>query len=352
MWKVLRSAVAGNLGIKIISLLLGLVLWVYVNRQLHPLERETVMAEVRVENVGADLIPRVVPDELEVTIWVDKERLRLWRHFLKDLEDVVDATGKEAGRHEIAAELDLEGMPSGLKTTRRRFSPTRVQVRLQKLASKNLSVAWTYSSSPPAGFEIGEPLISPREVVVNGVEDELQSIASARVKIDFAGLVTKGGTSWLPVHLYDADGEPLDKPSMSVEPPLVSVTVRVTNIVTKVVPVVAQVEKTGRGFDISEVQVSPATATLTGAESALAAIDHVSTQTMTVTGRQETQSRTLPLELPAGLTVVGGPAEVEVTVVIRTLPTPPPEPGTEDGSNTEDGNSEGSSSPEPEGNSE
>lgn len=323
MWKSLRPLLTANLGSKIISVVLGLAVWLYVNWELHPLQKETALAEVKVVNVAGDLIPEVVPGELEVTISAEKEVMRRTRPYLRNLDAVVDATGKEAGLYDNI-KPELMGLPPDINLARTTVSPPRVQLRLQRRTSKTLRLSWVESSPPPEGIEVGEPVIRPREVVVEGAEDELRLVAAAQVEVNLAG-VEKGNIFGLPVHLYSAQGERIRNPGLSIEPSLVSVTVPIKGVHTKVVPVVPQVEKKGEGFDIAAIDVSPAVVTLSGQVGTLEQILHLSTETITVVGQQERESRRLRLRLPPGVRAIGG-AEVQVTVTIRRLPAPAPQP--------------------------
>jgi YbbR domain-containing protein len=319
MRRLLRGLLVENLTIKIISLLIGVGLWLYVNRQLHPLDRETAVADVSVANVASELVPRVIPNQLQVVIWGQKDELRSIQPYLRDLEAVVDATGKGPGDHVMPVEL--VGLPPNLSQNNIQISPPNVTLKLQKLASKTLPVSWVPSSPPPEGITIAEPIIRPRSVVVEGVEDEIQRITKAQVEVDLAK-VQSGNASGLPVRLYDAGGARLHRPGVSVEPPLVSVVVPVTDVLTKVVPVIPDVQTTGQGFEITQVRVSPSVVTLSGATDTLSPVAYVSSETMTVDGTQEKETRRLNLVLPSGVRVIGE-SKVEVTVSTRQNPTPP-----------------------------
>lgn len=313
MWRILRSALTENLGSKIVSVLLGLGIWLYVNRQLHPLDRETATAEVKVTDVGKDLIFRVMPEELRVTLRGEREQIRRLGPYLRDLQAVVDAAGKGAGVHDVAPEL--VGLPSGIALAEISVSPPRVQLRLDRRVSKSLKVSWVAGLGPPAGVEVGEPVIRPRQVVIEGVEDDLSPIVSAQVEIDL-DKVDKNNVLGLPVHLYDAQGKRIRSAGITIEPSLVSVTIPITAIRTKVVPVVPDVEKAGEGFDIQQIAVSPAAVTLSGEQKVVDDVASVSTETMTVTGQRGTESRRLRLIVPEGVRVIGQDT-VEVNVAIH-----------------------------------
>jgi len=330
MLKFLGGALTKNLGSKILSVLLGLVVWFHVSRQVNPTVKETVVAEVRVANAGVDLLPTVSPAQVKVTISDYRSELREMEPYLRKLEAVVDVTGKGVGTYEEKPRV--EGLPSGIGRGAVRIDPEKVQVRLEKLSSKTLPVSWVAAKPPPPGIEIGEPVIRPGAVTVGGLADDLQVVARAQVEVELEE-VEKGNTLWVPVRLYEASGRRINNPGIFVEPSLVSVIAPIREVLTKVVPVVPQIEKGGEGFDIKAVKVSPAVVTLSGPATALAGITSISTEMLTVSGRQETESLTAKLELPAEVRLIGGAEKVQVTITTAksTLPAGNPSKGDQGG---------------------
>ena len=204
--------------------------------------------------------------------------------------------------------------------------PTSVSADLDNLASATLQVNIDVTTPPPPGYVTSSESASPASVVVTGAQQQLAGL-QARVNLDLSNHKTNVEAD-IPVLLYDSHGAQVNNPPwLSGETPS---TVRVTIIVSSsqtsrasaVVP--KQTGNPPAGWQLVAITVNPATVVLSGPQELLNALDSVSTSTISLNGLTGTNSRTVTVTPPQGVTA--DPSTVTVTITITQLPTPSPSP--------------------------
>jgi YbbR domain-containing protein len=196
------------------------------------------------------------------------------------------------------------------------FQPTSVLVELDPLTSKVVPVEVDHGEVPP-GLEVGEPQLSSTDATVSGPASVLDRVtaALARVTIEPSGLDVDRDVQLVPV---DALGEVVTP--VDVNPESVHVKIRVgSDAETRTLPVDPIIIGTpANGFQVASVTVEPTVVTIQGDADALAALDKVDTDPISVAGARTDLAETATLSLPSGVDPLGT-GEVQVTVVIRAI---------------------------------
>jgi YbbR domain-containing protein len=177
-WHPLR-----NVGLKVLALLLGGLLWFTVSGQ---------QAERTV--TGVPIVYRNKPDGLEITeqtktvdIHVRGLDNQLRTALGRDFEARVDLTGVRAGPQNFVLRTDQVSTPFGLQVTQ--VDPGSATAVLEMAGSANLPVHPFVDGKPAAGFAVSDITTDPASVMVMGPARRIVGTLSAttdRVSIEGA----------------------------------------------------------------------------------------------------------------------------------------------------------------------
>jgi YbbR domain-containing protein len=169
----------------------------------------------------------------------------------------------------------------------------------------------------PAGLSVGVPELSSDTVTVTGAASVVQGVVAAlgRVVVQPTAIDIDQD---VPLVAIDSIGETVTR--VRIDPPSIHVRIPViSDAQSKSLPVnavIVGVPATGQA--VSSVTVEPAAVTVSGDADVLAALTRVDTQPVPIAGAQGDVTRTVELDLPAGVTAIGNET-VRVTVAIVPL---------------------------------
>ncbi len=247
----LYQAVTENIGIKIVSVLFAILLWLYVTAQIG--ERQTFKVPLDLVNVPESLaVAGGAPKEISVTVRGPRSELMKLR-FLSRIRGTVDLSGAKRGRVVVplsAAILNLPaGFPSGDATIE---SPKSLTLDVERIVSAYVPVTPVFHGAlPEEMILVGQPVVSPPVVLVRGNAAEMSGLAAVETApIDLRGR-RSGFTQEAPVQA--GEGREARPRTVRVE---VGIATRAVRTMPGIPPTLLQVED---GF---QVECSPPTATL------------------------------------------------------------------------------------------
>jgi len=174
--------VTNNWFLKIVSLLLATLLWAAVSNEAS-------------SEIGLDvpLEYRNIPARLEITGDMTNTvqvRLRGASNVIKgitakDVATKIDLTEMRPGEKTITLSPQNVQVPFGADVIR--VNPSSVRFTLEPTVTKNVPIVPTIVGRPPDGYEIGQVLLRPNRVEVEGPESRmntLSSIATVPIRID------------------------------------------------------------------------------------------------------------------------------------------------------------------------
>lgn len=292
--------------VKLVSVLLALILWLQVSREVPEIQKSIAAVPVQVR----DLPPGLEAVELSpaaVTVVVRGRGKLLGTLSKDDFVAQVDLGVARPGR--VAYRVDRVTVPKGVTLVG--FSPEEVFVTIEAVAEKEVPVSVRLQGAPADGFAAGPPEAVPERVVVRGRESVLAGLVSAEVAVPLAG-VRETLTVRRPVDLLDARGQPLL--GLRATPDLVAVTVpvRETGAGRRVPVRPAVTGQPAPGYAVLRVEAAPSDVTVTGPDGTAA---EVTTEPVSVQGARRDVRRRVRLVAPAG-TAIRGDAEVDVWVRI------------------------------------
>jgi len=163
----LKSIFLGNLGLKLFSLLIALLLWLFVMGA----EDITITANIRMSIQSAEdkVLVSDVPDRINVTVsgpWASVKGWD-WKNHLVEL----DLRELELGPTVIYLEGSKLKLPPGL--TLERVNPSEITINYAKKATKNVKVVPVWVGSPRFGYMVESATVDPAEIAIVGAESDL-----------------------------------------------------------------------------------------------------------------------------------------------------------------------------------
>ena len=313
-----------NWGLKIVSLIVAIFLWLFVTNYQDP---ETVLT---VSNVPVKLLhTEAVKSEGKIFIVLDDSDT-IPVVTINAPRSIVDALEAD----NVIATADLEDMnpdftvPIVLTTNKYSDSITNISGSIRNVslsvedeAKAIFPIEAAVAGNAADGYQIGQVTLDQNQVRVTGPKSEVERVRSAGVTVDISDSDRSISTN-AEIHLYDEDGRDLEigkNLTLNID----KVLVRVEVLPLKEVPVKIAVSGTPvEGYRMTgETTVEPGRITIAGKKSTLEAVSAISipSSELNVTGRTNSLVKTFDLRnyLPSGVELAEGESEtIKVTIEI------------------------------------
>ena len=190
-----------DFGLKLVSLVLAILLWMAVAAQQSPVDRG-MRIPLEVQNLPPNLEMVDAPQET-VDVRVRGAGDTLARLAPGDLVASIDLSAAQPGRRLFHVSPDRVRVPFGVQVTQ--VTPSSVAFRFEPSASRTVPVHPTLEGEPAPGYIVDEMQVQPKSVEVVGPESALRRVtealtepvwvgdASAAVKATVAVAVAESG---------------------------------------------------------------------------------------------------------------------------------------------------------------
>lgn len=269
-----------NLGLKIISFLLAVTLWLLVVNIDDPVVRWTYL-DVPVTIKNADVITNqgMIYEVLDGTDVIPKVTVYAPR-----------SVGENISKSDIVATADMNTLNS-LNTLQVNFSVPRVgnkisdirgsadSVRVSIENKKNIQMVLktNVTGDAPSGYVVGNVTTDQNLVRVSGAESIVSRVDSAVINIDMSTLsdFTSDIRTSVPVRLYDEEGNEVEGSTLTKNPENVMTTIEILSI--KDVPIRFEVEgEPAEDYGLTgEVTSDVQTVRIAGRRSALNSVNEI-----------------------------------------------------------------------------
>ncbi len=324
----LTKKLVNNLGLKILSLLLGILIWVIVVGIDNPVKTQIFSAiPVNVENAdimeNAGKFYEVADSSKTVSISVRAERSILDQLSRDNFIASIDLAEYNDGR-----------VPINVRATRYADKITSITPRnayavvaVEDLGQKQFGIEAEISGEVPEGYSVGSATVNNNIVRVSGPESIVNSIDRAVVKVSVQGM-TRDIRTESNIVLYDENGDLVNMSDLELSRTETGITVEIWK--NKDVPVTYGY--TGIPADgyaaTGNVSATVNELTITGPRDVLSSTESISVPGTAVDITGATGNATVKLDLtdylPSGIKTVGDEkdvAECDVTVEIQELGT-------------------------------
>jgi YbbR domain-containing protein len=320
----MMQLIRANLGYKILSVLLGAGLWLWVLHQ--QIQTDVRIRPVEVRNVPDGYVGTSCrPPEVQVTLRGGQQTIEaLRREGVSVLADLARAQIEGPGEYSVP--LVLSQVPTGVGKFWQ-ISPPVATVVLEPIESKERTVLVEKVGMPDEKYQIASSSVEPQTVTVTGAKSAIHEVQQVVASVDVTGLDSDQSLS-VPLQALGRGG--LKVSGVEIRPPSVTVEVRVRPVEFRVVPVrVNLVGTLPGGHEIESVSVEPLVVTVRGdtSSSAFSSLQSVSTDVLDISGATGTVRRSVALRVPPEVSVIST-RSCRVTVRIRAPAPPKPSPAT------------------------
>jgi YbbR domain-containing protein len=304
--------IANNYRTFLWALALAIAVWLAAVTGADPDETRALTTSIPVEIIGQDpslVINGEIPSEVRITLRAPRSVWNLINADPKLIRAILDLSGLAIGEHNAELQIQVNARPVQIVSA----SPQSVVFSLEPLATKTLVVDLTISGEAAIGYQIGEPVLQPTEVVIAGPESQIETVARARVAISLDGIREELDQT-IPVQILDETGRTVT--GLTVTPDSVHVNLPVSqqggyrDLAVKIVI-------TGRvasGYRLTDISVFPPVVTVFATDPEL--VNNLpgvlETMPLDLQNIQEDINTRLALNLPSGISIVG-----EQTVLVQ-----------------------------------
>ena len=331
MAKKILNRITNNIGLKLSSVVIAVVLWLVVVNIDNPQMTVTFTSSANIinENIIKDngKVFEVVDNSDSIKFSVTGPRTIVEGMSASDFTVTADMNKIDLDLGLVPVEVTADRYASKVSIS---VKSTNVRVSIENVKSQQFAITSGTVGTPMDGYAIGEVTCEPATVTITGAESVINSIDKALANVNVDGMYSDRVQTVVP-QLYDEDGKRITSSNVTIEPSMVEITAQILE--TKSVPV--SYEYTGAlkdGYIIESVKCLPETVTLKGEKSELAQIDEIVIPSEVIDLSQETgpQEKTVSIAsyLPEGVDPVDADQssvviKVElVTFTTRTLNIP------------------------------
>jgi YbbR domain-containing protein len=176
----------GNLGWKLLSLLIAVALWIAVARE--PELATSIAVPIEFRSIPDDLdIGSNLPDRVRLEIRGSSGRLS--RDNLADLAVIVDLSDARPGERTYNIRASNMNLPSGVSFYR--AMPSQITLRFDKLLTKEVEIVLApYSKGPPEGYRVRSYTLVPAKTVIRGPDQRVKNITRVTLDpVDLSGVI-------------------------------------------------------------------------------------------------------------------------------------------------------------------
>jgi YbbR domain-containing protein len=300
-----------NLSLVFVSMILAFFFWAVATEAEDPTVRENYGSSLPVEIQG-------LPEDM-TTYGAENARVRVeirapesvWRNLSSDtINAYIDLSDVETGTLEVPVQVAVSAEPADVTDV----TPKTVEVTVEQIAEKEVSVVPQFQGAPATGFQADPPEVAPQAIRVRGPESWVRQVVSSRVTVPLSDQRNDIRGDYEPVALDEA-GNVIE--AVEFIPKAVTVNVPIEPMADfREIPVDPVVEgQPLPGYRVAGVLIKPPTVNVVGRREAVRETATIQTEPISLEGITQTVTTTVPLRMPAGLSLIS-PATPRVTVTL------------------------------------
>lgn len=291
---------------------LAVAVWISAVLQADPDETRPLPNPVPVQIIGqaSNLVLNTnIPREVEVTLRAPRS---VWAVIEADADSVraiLDLSEMAAGEHTVQLQIQVDPRPVQIIAV----SPRSVTFELEPLITRTFTVDPSITGVPAIGYQAGDAIYEPMEIVVSGAQSQVNKVERARVSINLNG-IREDFDQTVPVEVIDEDGQRVSGVTVSPESIRVTMPVSQQGGYRDVAVKVSIIGRVASGYRLTDLSVFPPVVTVFSTDPQLVANlpGVVETQPLDLQNAQEDITIRLAINLPEGVTIIGEP-----TVLVR-----------------------------------
>ncbi len=311
---VLRPAlksVRDNSGLAVLSIVLAFGLWIVVSDAENPTRTRRLPVDIAVQAVDLPADLAIADDLAPVRVRIRVEDDAFDSLLAADFQATVDLEGLAVGKYKLPVDVRALTSRGGLRVED--ILPEKIDVELVQLTGKSVPVTVEVRGDPPADFTMGSPQAEDATADVSGPQAKVSMVTRVVASLDADGRTENIDQA---VRLEPRDERGLLVQGVSVDPSFTQVSIDIEQkVYRKALVVSPQVTGApGPGYNVTGVSVTPTTVTVSGSKSFIAGATDIRTQPVNISGAEEDIIRSVSLDVPSGIEVLGG---VNVTITVN-----------------------------------
>lgn len=291
-----------KIGLRIVSVIMSLLLWFYVTNQGNVASSGNMIeVDLQYRNVPADLNANG-PQQVSVRLWGAY-------HGTADITAYVDLSGLDKGVYQLPVKLDA--VKGALFTS---VQPNKVEVTLEDLGEKMVSIKYEVKQNPPAGYQLSQALLLTDRCMIKGDPAATANVAVVVAPLDL-GNIKDIATVKSTLQARDINGKTVTE-GIELVPSTINVNVVLEKKqLSKKVNINPQYTgKLADGFSLGEVTLDPLQVTIVGDQTRVETIDVIDTKPIDISGKSEDFTQLVDLVQPDGIAL--SPTSVTVKVKV------------------------------------
>lgn len=283
-----------NWGLKIISFLLAVTLWLVVANVDDPVVRWTYLdVPVTIQNADVITSQGMIYEVLDESDVVSKVTVYAPRSVGENIDksDIVATADMNTLNSVNTLQIDFSVPRAGSKISDIRGSSDTVKVSIENKKNIQMVLKTNVEGDAPDGYIVGNVTTDQNLVRVSGPESVVNRVKSALINIDMSSLseFTSDITTSVPIRLYDEEGNEVEGSTLTKNPE--SVMTKVEILAAKEVPLtVSPTGEPAAGYGMTDVVTcEPQTIRIAGKKSVLNSIEEIRipSEAVDVTGAAE-----------------------------------------------------------------
>ncbi|PKM80494.1 MAG: hypothetical protein CVU89_13155 [Firmicutes bacterium HGW-Firmicutes-14] len=272
----------GRWGLKVLSLLLAVVLWVYVSNEINPTkQREFKAIPVETRGIGQNLAVSELPASVNIRVQANQSIIA--ELDVRSIDVFVDLSRAKPGKSKVPVQFRV---PQGVKVTDLR--PQEVSVTIEAVAEKQVPVEVHFTGEPAEGYTMLGVRTKPDEIIIRGPKSIIDTVDFASVEIGLQDR-NKSFGEIVPVKVSNSSGEFMEERIVMRTPSTIDFLVTIVpDMPTKKIRVVPHVTgQPDRGYTVTGTLAEPGDLVITGEPDVIQGITEVYTQPVDITGAKE-----------------------------------------------------------------
>lgn len=298
-----------NMSIKLISILVAVLLWMYVISEQNPyiihIYRDV---PVKLNNLDtANFALKEGEAGFKVSVRVRGRRATISELTKSEIKAEVNLRGRMEGENLIPVTVTV---PDNVELLD--INPPEIMVTLETIIEKQVPIVVRLTGTPAGGFAAMDPSAKPGEAVLKGARSVVESVKSAFVSVDISGKNrdVKGN---FPLRVVDEKNGEVK--NITFRPETVDVTVPIVKKAdVEVIPKITG--SPAGGYAVSDITVVPLTLSVTGEDEVVESLNELYTEGLDITGLSQDIQKEVKVILPEGVRPVRGEKDT-VTVFIN-----------------------------------
>jgi len=306
MFKIITQ----NFGAKLFSILFAISLWIYVVGVADKIDVFPTKIPVQIKNLSSNIaLANDLPD-LEVKI---KAPYVSWQELTADdFSAYIDLANLSVGDYDIEPKITCTDNEVEILEKR----PNRLKVKLETISSKNVPVELKIGGQAKEGCIVVDTTTDPSEVWIEGAKSIVEKVFSVHGEINLNGEM---GTINRQVDLFALDASGNRIKNLIIKPESTKATILIQESTNaKTVGVKASIiGSVDENYWVSKVVVDPVVISITGDINLIKDINYLETEKINISGAAANLIKTVKIDLPAGVTIIGGRESVLVKIYLQ-----------------------------------